>query len=260
MLPPAVAVDLDGVVWRAATPIPGAADAIVRLRAVGVDVVFVTNNAYPTLAGHEAKLAAAGIDAAGAVISSPMGAAALLRPGERVLVAGGAGVLEAVGAAGAEAVTYDEADAPGAAPVETVVVGFHQDFDYAKMRIASTAVRRGARLVATNDDATYPTERGEVPGNGSILAGIATAGGVAPIIAGKPHEPIATVVRDRCGPTGMVIGDRVETDGLFAVALGWDFGLVLSGVTTAADLPVVPTPALVADDLAGLVDQLLVAR
>jgi 4-nitrophenyl phosphatase len=257
-LPPVVAVDLDGVVWRAATPIPGAAEALERLRGAGVDIVYVTNNAFPTVAGHEAKLASMGIDAAGRVISSPMGAASLLRPGERVLVAGGAGVDEAVRAAGATAVSYAELDADGAEPVAAVVVGFHRDFDYAKLRIASTAVRNGARLIATNDDATYPTESGEVPGNGSILAAIATAAGATPVIAGKPHEPIATVVRARAGGMrGLMIGDRPDTDGDFATTLGWGFALVLSGVTTAADLPVTPAPDLVAVDLAALVDQLL---
>jgi 4-nitrophenyl phosphatase len=253
---PAVALDLDGVVWRAATPVPGAADAIARLQASGADVVFVTNNAFPDRAGHEAKLAAMGIDAAGAVLSSPMAAALLLAPGERVLVAGGAGVLEAVGEAGAVPVSYAELDG-GADPVTTVVVGFHRDFDYDRMRIAAGAVRAGARLVATNLDPTYPTERGDVPGNGSIVAAIATAAGVTPIVAGKPHPPIVDLVRRRCGPAGIVIGDRDDTDGALARALGWTFGLVLSGVTGAAEVPTDPVPDLVADDLAGLVDRLL---
>lgn len=253
---PAVALDLDGVVWRASEPIHGAAEAVAALRDAGVDVVFVTNNAYPALADHEAKLAAMGIPAAGAVLSSPIGAAALLAPGERVLVAGGAGVAEAVRASGAVPVTYDEADEPGADPVDVVVVGFHQA-SYADIRIASTAVRLGARFIATNDDATYPTERGEVPGNGAIVAAIATASGVEPIIAGKPHEPLARVVRARCGDDGVVIGDRADTDGLFAKRLGWRFGLVLSGVTAAGDLPVDPAPDLVAGDLFAMVEDLL---
>jgi HAD superfamily hydrolase (TIGR01450 family) len=252
-----VAVDLDGVVWRATAPIEGAADALTRLTAAGVPVVYVTNNAFPTVADHERKLAAMGIDATGAVISSPMAAAALLDTGERVLVAGGAGVAEAVEAAGCVAVSYEELGQNGAAPVTAVVVGFHRDFDYERMRIASTAVRGGARLVATNDDATFPTEDGEVPGNGAIVAGIATASGAVPIVAGKPHEPIAQVVRARCGEEGIVIGDRPDTDGEFARTLGWRFGLVLTGVTAATDLPVTPTPDLVAVDLRAMVDQLL---
>lgn len=256
-LPSIVAVDLDGVVWRASEPIPGAAAALARLRGAGVDVVYVTNNAYPTVAEHEAKLQSMGIEATGAVVSSPMGAAALLQPGERVLVAGGAGVLEAVTASGARPVSYAELDEPGAEPVAAVVVGFHRDFDYARMRIASGAVRGGARFIATNDDATYPTESGEVPGNGAILASIATAANAVPIVAGKPNEPIARVLRARGDGDGLVIGDRPDTDGHFARTLGWRFGLVLTGVTAASDLPVEPEPDLVAVDLAALVDLVL---
>jgi HAD superfamily hydrolase (TIGR01450 family) len=253
--PPAVAIDLDGVIWRSTEPIRGAADAVARLREAGVPVAFVTNNAWPTVTEQEARLAALGIDATGAVVSSPQAAATLLQPGEHVLVAGGPGVREAVAAVGATPWTYDEADG---SPVDAVVVGYHRDFDYDRMRIASSAVRSGARLVATNDDATFPTAEGEVPGNGAIVAGIATAAGTAPTVAGKPNPPMVELVRSRLGPDGMVIGDRPDTDGRFARALGWRFGLVLTGVTAPADLPVDPEPDLVAVDLAALVTQLLV--
>jgi 4-nitrophenyl phosphatase len=254
--PAAVAVDLDGVVWLGDEPIPGAAEAVRRLRGAGVDVVFVTNNAFPTLAEQEAKLARFGIDAHGDVLSSPAAAASLLQPGDRVLVAGGPGIVEAVAAVGAVPLTYAEADAPGAGPVDVVIVGFHRDFDWDRMRIASAAVRAGARFLATNDDATYPTPDGPVPGGGAILAAVATASGAAPIVAGKPHRPLAEVVRRRCGPVGVMIGDRPDTDGAFATALGWRFALVLTGVT-ASPHDVEPAPDLVAADLAALVDQLL---
>jgi 4-nitrophenyl phosphatase len=219
-------------------------------------VVFVTNNAFPTVGDQEAKLARQGIPAAGDVLTSPMAAASLVQPGEHVLVAGGPGITEAVLAAGAVAVTYAEADTPGMRPVDAVVVGFHRDFDWERMRIAAAAVRSGARLLATNDDSTYPTPGGPVPGGGAILASVATASGAEPVIAGKPHPPLADLVRSRCGPDGLMIGDRPDTDGAFAKALGWRFALVLSGVTEsphAAD----PAPDLVAADLATLVDQLL---
>lgn len=254
-LPAAVVVDLDGVVWRAATPVAGAAGAVAALRSAAVEVVFVTNNAGPRLADHEAKLAAMGIPAGGAVLSSPMAAAGLLAAGEQVLVAGGPGIEEAVAGAGAVPVAYDEVDA-GAA-VDAVVVGFHQEFDWDRMRIASSAVRDGARFIATNDDATYPTERGLVPGAGSIVAAVATAAGILPTVAGKPNEPMARLVRERCGPDGLVVGDRADTDGALARRIGWPFALVLSGVTTAGDLPVEPAPDIVAADLASLVAQML---
>jgi len=124
------------------------------------------------------------------------------------------------------------------------------------MRIASSAIRDGARFIASNDDATYPTPKGLVPGGGAIVAGIATAAGVAPEVAGKPHQAMADLVRARLGPDGTVVGDRADTDGLFARRLGYRFALVMSGVTTTADLPVQPEPDVVAASLADLVDRL----
>ena len=89
------------------------------------------------------------------------------------------------------------------------------------------------------------------------MAAIATAAGLAPTIAGKPHAPMVDLLRARLGDEGIVVGDRPDTDGRFARALGWRFGLVLTGVTAPTDLPVDPEPDLVAVDLAGLVDLLL---
>jgi 4-nitrophenyl phosphatase len=252
---PPVALDLDGVVWRAATPIPGSVDAIAALRGARVPVVFVTNNAEPRVADHEAKLAAIGVPAVGDVLTSPMAAATLLGDGERALVAGGPGIEEAIASAGAVPLSYEEVDA-GAA-VDTVLVGFDRRFDWDRLRIASTAIRDGARFIATNVDTTYPTETGLVPGAGSLVAAVAAASGVQPTVAGKPYEPSARLLLDRCGPGGVVVGDRDDTDGALARACGWRFGLVLSGVTSAAELPVDPAPDLVADDLAALVAQLL---
>ena len=91
-----------------------------------------------------------------------MAASALVEPGERVLVCAGPGVVEALTARGAVPVRDGDADA--------VLVGFHRDFDYERLRVASRAVRRGARLLAINDDASYPTPDGPIPGGGAILA------------------------------------------------------------------------------------------
>ncbi len=119
------------------------------------------------------------------------------------------------------------------------MVGFHRSFDYEEMRRAATAVRSGARLLATNDDATYPTPDGPIPGGGAILAGIATAAGCAPLVAGKPYEPMAALVRSLVSDaiTNVVmVGDRLDTDGRFAATIGCRFALVLTGVTTAAEV------------------------
>jgi 4-nitrophenyl phosphatase len=242
------ALDLDGVVWLADEPLPGASEAVGRLRATGEPLVFVTNNSSVPVGLVEAKLARHGIRADGDVVTSAMAAAGLVQPGERVLVCAGPGVVEALEARGAEPVREGDADA--------VIVGFHLDFDYERLRIAARAVRRGARLLATNDDASYPTPDGPIPGGGAILAAVQTATGAPAEIAGKPHGPMAELVRARLGAGGVMVGDRPDTDGRFARALGYRFALVHTGVTPAG-VDVEPTPDLSAPDLASLVDALL---
>jgi HAD superfamily hydrolase (TIGR01450 family) len=246
-------LDLDGVVWRGDAPIDGGAAAVARLRSRGERVLFVTNNALPAKAAIEAKLAEHGIDAGDDLITSPMAAASLVEPGERVLVCGGAGALDALVARGVDAVDSDHVATDE--PFDAVVVGLHLDFSYARLAAASRAARGGARLIATNDDATYPGEHGLSPGAGSLLAAVVTASGVQPTVAGKPFPPMVDLVRAMAGPDGVAVGDRADTDGRFARALGYRFGLVLTGVTTAADLPVDPAPDAVGADLAALVEQ-----
>lgn len=252
-------LDLDGVVWLGDEPLPGAADAVARLRAAGERVLFATNNSFARVAAQEAKLAGFGIPAEGDVVTSAMAAAQLVEPGERALVCGGPGVIEALDGRGVEVIgrTAEGAGEPADGPVDVVVVGFHRDFDFEGLRRAVGAVQRGARLLATNDDATYPTPAGLIPGGGSLLAAVAYAAGVDPVIAGKPHPPMAEAIHAVAGEhdstAGVMVGDRPSTDGAFAKTLGYRFALVLSGVTSAGDLPVHPAPDVVAPDLAALV-------
>ena len=255
-----IVCDLDGVLWRGETPIPGAAEAVARLRAAGRRVWFLTNNSSNRTADVVAKLTRLGVDAGtDDVLSSAQAAAALLAvdlaPGARVLVCGGPGVEEALVAAGYEAVANDrELDAPVAA----VVCGFHREFDFARLDRAAAAVREGARFVATNADATYPGERRVLPGAGSLVAAIATASGRNPEVAGKPEEPTAALVRAQVGAHGIMVGDRPSTDGLLAARLGWPFAMVLSGIgghDPAEGVPD-PAPAWVAADLADFVGRL----
>lgn len=243
-------LDLDGVVWLAGVPIHGSVEAIARLRAAGERVLFVTNNSSARLAEQEAKLEQIGIDAAGDVVSSATAAGQLVAAGETALVCGGPGVVEALERVGATPVRDGEAD--------VVVVGFHLDFDYDRLRAAAGAVRAGARLVGTNDDATYPTPTGEIPGGGAILAAVAYAAGVTPVVAGKPNVAMADLVRSIVGDgPHVMVGDRPSTDGAFARELGVTFGLVLSGVTRPRDLPVDPVPDVIGDDLAAIVGRVL---
>jgi 4-nitrophenyl phosphatase len=233
-----VLCDLDGVVWLAHEPIAGSVAAVECLRSSGRRVLFVTNNSFSLVSDHEAALASIGVPAVGDVVSSSMAAAFLVEPGQRVLAAGGPGVVEALAARGADVVTNTGRPLDG--PVDAVVVGLHREFDYDRLAVAADAVRGGAALIGTNADTTYPTPGGLLPGGGSILAAIAAASGAVPSVAGKPEQPMADLVASLIGHGGdatslahraLMIGDRPETDGLFARRLGCRFALVRTGVT-----------------------------
>jgi len=236
--PKVVLCDLDRVVWLAHQPIPGSVRAIASLREAGIRVVFVTNNSFSTYEEQVAALGSIGIPAEGDIVTSAMSAATAMKSGWRVLVCGGRGLIEEVGRVTKDVVVaYNEPMASG--PFDAVVVGFHREFNYQVLTDALTAVRAGAVLIGSNDDPTYPTPNGPIPGGGSILAAIEKASGVTPTVTGKPYGPMAKLVRELCGdvtPEEMVmIGDRSDTDGGFARTLGARFAMVLSGVMDATD-------------------------
>ncbi|MBV9411721.1 MAG: HAD-IIA family hydrolase [Acidimicrobiia bacterium] len=242
-------LDLDGVLWLSDNAIPGSADAIARLRDRGERVLFVSNNSSSPVGDYLAKLDRVGVPTqSDDLVTSAQAAATLLEPGQTALVCAGPGVEEALQARDVHTVRSGKADA--------VVVGWHRDFDYEGLTRAAQTVMGGARLIGTNDDATYPTPEGPIPGGGAILAAVATASGVEPAVAGKPHQPMVELVRRRLadGLAGSkVVGDRPSTDGRFAVALGVPYALVLSGVTKEGDLPVDPEPSEIVADLSSLV-------
>ncbi len=235
---PVVCCDLDGVVWRGEVPINGAAAGIGQLREAGLRVVFLTNNSSGRVRDNLERLAAAGVDAApDDVVSSAQAAAALLAGKgasgvearrARVLVCAGPGVVEALHAYGFETVD--------AVPADAVVVGWHRDFDFERLRRAADGVRSGARFIATNLDPTYPGTE-----------------------AGKPEPAMAALVRLRYDNPVVMIGDRPSTDGAFATALGVPFALVLSGGAGTAGEEAVPdpAPAFVARDLGELAPMLV---
>jgi 4-nitrophenyl phosphatase len=133
----------------------------------------------------------------------------------------------------------DDPDLPKDLAVDAVMVAFHRTFDFAGLTRLSAHIRKGARFIATNDDATYPTPDGVIPGGGAIVAAVATASGVQPIVAGKPYAPMANLVRSVLGTVDVssawMVGDRVSTDGEFARTLGCNFAHVRSGVAHGKD-------------------------
>ncbi|MEO1058486.1 MAG: HAD hydrolase-like protein, partial [Actinomycetota bacterium] len=221
----------------------------------GRRVVFVTNNSAPTIERHEAALAAIGVDARGDVVSSSMAAARLVEPGQRVLVSGGPGIAEAVERRGATAVPNDGDD--DGRHCDAVVVGIDRGFDYKRLAWSSRVVRDGGCLIATNGDATYPTPRGPEPGGGALVAAVERASGVDAVVAGKPESTMAELIVDELlAPAGVdiravvMVGDRPETDGLFAARLGCRYAQVRTGVLLPGQR--VPSGVTAAFDVADL--------
>ncbi len=249
-------VDLDGVVWLSGEPIGEVGKAIAALRARGVRVVFATNNSAPTTAELLGRLERLGvIGSADDLVSSAGAAASLLDPGQAVRVLAGEGVLEALERRGVTVVSGDD--------VEAAIVGWSRSFDFDSLAAIASAARRSGRLIGTNQDPVHPTPTGLQPGSGALLAAVATASGVRPEIAGKPHEPMAALMRSAFGfevgdRSVVMIGDQPGTDGRLAERLGIPFGLVDSGVTPAGadgfDTPV----AIRSTDLVTLVGEVLV--
>ena len=238
--------DLDGVVYRGKDPVPGSAFALAALEAAGWKIIFCTNNSARSPADVAERIREiTGYDGrADQVITSAAAAAWLLaesRPFTFVL--GGDGVRAVLEKEGIPVTSVG-------AEAGAVVVGLATGLTYDWLREAASAVMRGARLIATNDDPTFPTEAGLWPGAGAILAAVERATGVVAEVAGKPFPPMRRLIHQNLGPGPVwVVGDRPDTDLALATAEpGWRSALVLTGVSAGQTLD--QAPDLVADDLA----------
>ncbi|MFT4043214.1 MAG: HAD-IIA family hydrolase, partial [Gordonia sp. (in: high G+C Gram-positive bacteria)] len=256
----AVLLDLDGTVFAGHRPLAGARST---LDALDLPQLFVTNNASRRPDAVAAHLVELGFSATPEqVVTSAQTAARLLaehlEPGSRALVLGSDGLAQEVREVGI-GVTRSANDRPSA-----VIQGFSPDIGWAELSEAALAIRAGALWIATNLDATLPSERGQVVGNGSLVAAVANATGVQPLVAGKPAAPLMVDAITRSGVTSpLVIGDRLNTDIEGAHSVGLDSALVLTGVSTAKDLLLASPqqrPTYVLDDLTGLLADLARVR
>jgi glycerol-1-phosphatase len=243
--------DLDGVLYRGDHAIEAAPPTMAELRTRGARVVFLTNNSSRTPEQVADKLRSHGIEADPLeVVTSALATAELLagRGGGRAFVIGMDGVRDALAGAGIEVLDGhpDEAD--------LVVVGFDGDATYERLKTAALLVERGARLVATNADASFPAADGLWPGAGALLAVVTTTTGAEPEIVGKPFAPLfESGLRRGGGGRPLVVGDRLDTDIEGAAGLGWDSMLVLTGVSTRTDAVAGPVrPTVIAEDVSAL--------
>ncbi|SDP07424.1 Haloacid Dehalogenase Superfamily Class (subfamily) IIA [Nakamurella panacisegetis] len=259
----ALLLDLDGTVYLGGQVIPEVVESLTAAAARGARPMFVTNNASRHPADVADSLNGMGVAAQAAdVLTSPEAAAAMLAEthpaGSKVLIVGAAALSDAVADAGLVPVRL-AADAPVA-----VVQGHSPDTGWRDLAEACIAIRSGVDWVASNTDTTLPTDRGLLPGNGAMVHALMAATGLAPRVAGKPNRPLLDEAVRRAGSTSpLVVGDRLDTDIEAAVLADMPSLMVLTGVSTAADLLAAPPsrrPTFVSFDLRGLLDPDLVAE
>jgi len=245
----AVILDLDGVLYRGKTALPGAHEATEWLRQQGYQTYYFTNNSTRTRESYVELLAGFRIHADRehivtsaslttqyfrdlGVLNHPKG-----RP--TVLVVGEGGLASELRGAGVRVVRR-----PGLRQVDYVVVGMDRQFTYRKLYEAQQAVRAGAKLIATNRDATYPVEDGNViPGGGSIVAAVATAAEQEPLLIGKPSARAGELILHHAGVSAeqaVIVGDRLETDIEMGRRAGLWTCLVLSGISRAEEAEALP--------------------
>ena len=229
----ALLFDMDGVLYKGDEILAGVLESLSYFEQSGRSILYVTNNATRTPAMFVDKLAGMGIVAREDQILTSAEAtggwmARNAPVGSKVQLIGQAGVWSAMLAHG-----FKPANKPQDA--EYVVVGMDFHLDYRKCADATLAITAGAKFIATNEDATFPSEEGEIPGAGSIVALIRTATGVDPEVIGKPYpgmfeEAMARLQLD--AGSCLMVGDRFETDIQGAQALSmWTAG-VCTGVTS----------------------------
>lgn len=252
----AILFDMDGVVYRGKTRLPGVLEVMQFCNALGIAYVCITNNASKTSQQFEAKLKAMGIELPGErVFSSALTTGHYLRAtyprGTSVYVIGMDGLREAVFGDG---YFVEQEERP-----DLVVQGVDLTVTYDTFATACLAIRAGAKFIVTNGDKAFPSEVGLMPGSGALAAFIQAATDVEPLIIGKPQPTMfrtAMDVLETTPETTLVIGDRLETDIAGARALGIPTALVLTGVTQREHLEATPhQPDAVFENLTVFLDE-----
>lgn len=225
-------LDLDGTVFRGGEPTAGAVETLAEIQSRGL---FITNNSSRSADEVAAHLRELGFTAAGEdVATSAQIAAHLLAEqlpaGSRVLVVGTESLAAEIASAGLEPVRL-ATDEPAA-----VVQGLSTETGWADLAEAALAIRAGAKWMTTNVDKTLPSERGLLPGNGSMVAALRAATDTEPQVAGKPGPGLLAEALTRgefYAP--LVVGDRLDTDIAAANAAALPSLMVLTGVNSARD-------------------------
>ncbi len=223
-------IDLDGTMYKGTERIIEAVEFVQALQRKGIPYLFVTNNSSRTPEQVAAKLREFEIPAtAQQVFTTSMATANYIeeqKPDASVFVIGEDGIIEACTNKG---FTFKQEDA------DFVIVGLDRSVSYEKLSVACLAVRNGATFISTNGDIAIPTERGLLPGNGSITSVVTVSTQTEPIFIGKPESIIMDQAMKVLGVSKeetLMVGDNYDTDIMAGINAGVDTLLVHTGVTT----------------------------
>ncbi len=208
--------DLDGVVYLGNQLVPRADEVIDKINKLGKKVYFLTNNSTRTRNEYVKKLKNLGIKAIPDIIMTSARATAIylsqIKNHANVFVIGEKGLQKELTTSGFKVTNKNDTQSL----VDFVVVGLDRFFDYEKLTFALHHVIKGAEFIATNDDASLPTETLPLPGAGSMVAALTACTSKKPkIIIGKPNPFGINLIlqQENCSPTqSVMIGDRISTD------------------------------------------------
>ena len=253
--------DVDGVLKVGSRPIGGAPEVLEFLRERGRKVVLLTNIATKSRAQQARHLRGIGIRVSvDEIFTSAYAAARHLR--ERYgrvtcLAVGEVGLADELRGAGHRVLSGTRGER-----ARFVVVGLDRGFNYGKLAVAQHAILNGARFIATNTDAWYPTERGTMPGAGAMVAAVAAAAKCEPeLVVGKPNVALLKLAMEHMGVRKkdvVVIGDSIDTDMEMARRAGVAGALVLTGNATMAAvrrLPKKERPVMVLRSVSDIVER-----
>jgi HAD superfamily hydrolase (TIGR01450 family) len=239
-----VIFDLDGVLYRGNETIPEATVCVHTLRARGINVGFLTNNAGRTIESVLERLASHGIDVKfNEIMTSAEATARYLIDkgfsGKRIYAIGGEGLTETLREHGFVVDIEDIGD-----PCDFVVIGWDRGISFNKIARAQNEIMvNKAVLIASNKDAMFPADNGRVlPGAGAMVAAVETASNTKAKVIGKPEiYSLQYLIADLTGGSDnseeatWVIGDRLDTD----IACGNSYGsttvCVTTGITSRED-------------------------
>ncbi|MEH7018664.1 MULTISPECIES: TIGR01457 family HAD-type hydrolase [Bacillus] len=227
-------IDLDGTMYRGEERIEEASDFVKALQERNLPYLFVTNNSTRKPEQVADKLVQFDIPAsAERVFTTSMATANFIyerKQNASVYMIGEEGLRDALVEKGFTLVDNNP---------DFVVVGLDREVTYEKLAKACLAVRNGATFISTNGDIAIPTERGLLPGNGSLTSVVTVSTTVNPIFIGKPESIIMEQALKVLGTTKeetLMVGDNYDTDILAGMNAGMDTLLVHTGVTSVEKL------------------------